>query len=609
MSPSPKRRSQAGRQIGFNRRWARQLNAGELLGRIDELLEVTYRSSDLGNVPDVLSETVYILLSLNTREAVYRRVYATLRERFPRWVDVERAELNEIAQVLRPGGLHDQRARYLKSLLENVRVDNERRGRARDSDLTLEYLRKMADRDVERFLLSLPGVGRKAARCIMSYALDREQFAVDTHVARIFGRLGLVGGRPKPDHDAFQDLVPPSMRKRLHVNLVHHGRAVCSGPRPNCRQCVLVSFCGHGQQQMSHDARPLAIDLFAGAGGLGDGFRQAGWRIAMAVEHDRHAAQTYRANHPGTLVVEADVSKMSADHVRQACPGLGEVHAVLAGPPCQGYSSAGSRDPDDPKNLLYRHVVRIADGLRAHVIVMENVPGIRRVNGVGFVTRILKTLRRGRNADAFEVVAASYGVPQVRRRLLFLARRKDLGAAPTVPPPTHALDGRDGLAQTPRLESLLRGELELGPGIDADPLVLHEGDLVPNASTMSHSPEVVAKIAAIAPGKGPISYRRLERDIARTLVAGHRAMPVHPWLNRAISVREAARIQGFHDSYVFCGPRANQPLQVANAVPPPLAAAIADHLLDGIGDPAVVAAARLASTYAAVPAAEARSSL
>ena len=87
--------------------------------------------------------------------------------------------------------------------------------------------------------------------------------------------------------------------------------------------------------------------------------------------------------------------------------------------------------------------------------------------------------------------------------------------------------------------------------------------------------EVIEKIAEIAVGGGPISYRRLEPDIARTLVAGHRAMPVHPWLHRTISVREAARIQGFEDSYVFCGPRANQPLQVANAVPPPVAAALA----------------------------------
>lgn len=582
--------------------WRVQLTPADVVTRIDELLEVTYRSGDLGNVADVLSETVYILLSLNTREAVYQRVYRALRERFPRWADAERADLGELAAVLQPGGLHDQRARYLKALLHRVRQENERRGLASAPDLTLEFLRGMRDNEVEQFLLDLPGVGKKAARCVMSYALDRDQFAVDTHVARIFARLGLVQDRAKPDHDAFQELVPSRMRKRLHINLVHHGRAVCSGPEPRCRQCVLVSFCSHGHDRLRDDPRPSAIDLFAGAGGLGEGFRQAGWNIVLAVEHDRDAAQSYRANHPGTPVVEGDVSKLTAREVKRAFPGAGEPHAVLAGPPCQGYSAAGSRDPDDPKNLLYRHVVRVADGLRARIVVMENVPGVRRVNGVGFVARILKTLRRQRNAEAYEVVAASYGVPQNRRRMLFLARRKDLGPAPTAPSPTHGIEPSRGLQRTPRLDSLLRGELELDAGVDADPLVLDDGTLIPNASTMNHSRQVQAKIAGIAPGKGPISYRRLEPDIARTLVAGHRAMPVHPWLNRTISVREAARIQGFRDDYVFCGPRANQPLQVANAVPPPLAAALAHHLLGFICDPQAAAAARLASVYEPVPA-------
>jgi DNA (cytosine-5)-methyltransferase 1 len=100
---------------------------------------------------------------------------------------------------------------------------------------------------------------------------------------------------------------------------------------------------------------------------------------------------------------------------------------------------------------------------------------------------------------------------------------------------------------------------------------------------MHHSKAVIKKIRSIEPGKGPISYRRLEKDVARTLVAGHRALPVHPWLDRTISVREAARIQGFEDTYVFCGPRSEQPLQVANAVPPPVARVVAKHIKRLIG--------------------------
>jgi DNA (cytosine-5)-methyltransferase 1 len=107
----------------------------------------------------------------------------------------------------------------------------------------------------------------------------------------------------------------------------------------------------------------------------------------------------------------------------------------------------------------------------------------------------------------------------------------------------------------------------------------HAEHLLPNASTMRHSPWVIAKIAAIRPGQGPRSYRRLRTDVATTLVAGHRALPVHPFLHRTISVREAARLQGFPDQYIFGGSRSSQPLQVANAVPPPMARAVAASLL------------------------------
>ena len=99
---------------------------------------------------------------------------------------------------------------------------------------------------------------------------------------------------------------------------------------------------------------------------------------------------------------------------------------------------------------------------------------------------------------------------------------------------------------------------------------------------MLHCERVVEKIAAIKAGEGPISYRRLHKDLARTIVAGHRALPVHPYLHRTISVREAARLQGFADTHVFCGTRSQQPLQVANAVPPLLAQAVAGALLNAV---------------------------
>ena len=567
------------------------LTRRQVVERIAELLEVTYRSADLGNVGDVLAETVYILLSLQTREQVYRPIFAALRAAYPCWTDALAAPLPQIEDVLRPGGFQAQRAQKLKILLRAVRDDNAARrvGPAAGDDLTLEYLKDMSDTDAESFLLNLPGIGGKSAHCIMAYALGRERIAVDTHVERILTRLGLAPARgSKVDHQAYQELVPAKLRSQLHVNLVHHGRAVCQS-KARCSNCVLVSFCGEGLATVAAKAdSPVAIDLFGGAGGLGTGFGEAGFRIALAVESDRHAAQTYRANNPGVPVIEADVAKLTAGRIRKLVPGLGHPDAVLAGPPCQGYSAAGSRQPGDRKNTLFRHIVSLAEALKARLVVIENVPGLKRVNGVGFRERILDALRRAYAAEVYELTASSFGVPQNRRRYFFLGRRRDLGPAPSCPPATHRATGvpaTEGLPaeQTPRLEEVLAGPLEFGVGVVAEHCILPGGITLLNASTMKHSEAVVGKIAAIKPGKGPISYRRLDRDVARTLVAGHRAMPVHPWLDRTISVREAARIQGFRDDYVFCGPRAEQPLQVANAVPPPVARAVARHLLPLVG--------------------------
>jgi DNA (cytosine-5)-methyltransferase 1 len=569
--------------------------------RVAELLEVTYRSADLGNIADdVLAETVYILLTLQTHEVVYQRVLGTVLERFPTWLEVLRAPLEDLEAVLRTGGLQRQRALKLQDLLRVVYADNIDRGvgPAAGGDLTLEYLRDLDATAAERFLLTLPGIGVKSARCIQSYALHLDRFAVDTHIQRIFNRLEIVRDtRAKFDHDAFEEVVPPRLRRQLHVNLIHHGRTVCTS-KPRCGSCVLVSFCPltsrppaakpRRSARIREMRKRVAIDLFGGAGGLGHVFAEAGYRIAVAVERDRHAAQTYRANNPGVLVIEADVTTMTAADLRRACPDLGKPDVVLAGPPCQGYSHAGSRQPDDGKNGLFEHVARLAEELRVNYIVLENVPGLRRVNGVGFEDRIRRRLSRQYNVDVHDLVAANFGVPQNRRRLFFLARRKHLGPAPSAPAPTHRPPGEPilgsgdigGLAldATPRLEDVLRGPLELPHSTEAEYKILADGTVLCNASTMRHSRKVVEKIEKIAPGEGPISYRRLELDLARTLVAGHRALPVHPWLDRTISVREAARIQGFEDGYFFCGPRWEQPLQVANAVPPAVALAIAQHL-------------------------------
>ncbi len=566
-----------------------KLDRDALLIRIDELLEACYRSGDLGNVDDPLAETVYILLSHQTQEPVYRRLFSELRRRYPRWLDVLAAPKRELAQLLQPGGFFRQRAGKLKKLLAAVEKANVERGvgPAADppGDLTLDFLHVMSDAEAEKFLVALPGIGPKSARCVLSYSLARATFAVDTHVHRIFVRLGLVesNGR-KRDHDPFQEAVPQHMRNRLHVNLVHHGRAACTAQRPKCGECVLVSFCGRGREAVSEeDKRPVAVDLFAGAGGMGRGFRDAGFRVALAVESDRHAAQTYRLNNPGVPVIEAVIDdKTTASKLRRYMPGVGTVSTLLAGAPCQGYSAAGARNPQDPQNGLYKHVARLARQLKAESICLENVPGVRRVNGHGFLDKIVATLEAAGYAVAPHLLrACAFGVPQHRLRYFFLCRRGRRAEKISEPGATHAAhsSGDARLPESPRLDDLLAELPEIPAGTVAERFVGDDGEEYLNMSTMAHSSRVIHKIKKIKPGEGPISYRRLEPGEARTLIAGHRAMPVHPKLHRTISVREAAVIQGFPPDYFFCGPRAEQPLQVANAVPPPLAAAVAREIL------------------------------
>lgn len=452
-------------------------------------------------------------------------------------------------------------------------------------DLTLEFVRAMSDEQAEAFLLNLPGIGPKSARCVLSYAMDRPVFAVDTHAHRIMTRLGLVEAKGrKRDHDPFQAAIPPAVRKRLHVNFVHHGRAICRTNRERCGECVLVSFCGRGRQRLEDD-RPVAVDLFAGAGGLGLGFRQAGFRVALAVEPDRHAAQTYRFNHPGTVVVEAKISvRTRAKHLRAYLTADTKVTALIAGTPCQGYSMAGRRKPESASNLLYEHVGRLARQLKPTYVVLENVPGVRSVKGHRFLEPIQHTLEAaGYVVRPYLLRASDYGVPQRRLRYFFLCRRDRRRRPLSMPPPTHrrygqlAVQGVD-LPETPSLLTKLSEVPALPMGTIAE-RHFYDGREFLNMSTMAHAERVVEKIERIGEGEGPMSYRRLEHTEAATLTAGHRAMPVHPELDRTISVREAALIQGFPVDYFFCGPRTHQPLQVANAVPPPLARAVAESLL------------------------------
>lgn len=211
----------------------------ELLPTVDYLLENTYHSApSLGNKQNPLDELMYIQLSIRTREGAYQSSYLTLRRVVGGvWERLLSSPDEMLIGALSSGGMARIKLDRLRGMIAAIH--------ARFGRVTLAPLHRMSDADAEDFLRSLPGVGPKAARCVMMYSLGRQVFPVDSHCLRVLTRLHVVPPNidRKKAHDVLQDLVPPLMRHRLHVNLVHHGRGICVPGRPRCSNCPLRSLC------------------------------------------------------------------------------------------------------------------------------------------------------------------------------------------------------------------------------------------------------------------------------------------------------------------------------------------------------------------------------
>lgn len=210
-----------------------------------EQLSSRYPFSDLGNKKDPLDELVYIVLSTRTRGIVFERTYELLREVCPSWDSVLRMPTRAIRDLLAPAGLASKKTAWLHDALEEIL--------RREGSLTLCGLNSMTDEEVEAYLLSLPGVGVKTARCIEMYSLNRDVLPVDANVRRLLERLGAIerGIHYSKIHDVAQDAVPTEVRHRLHVYAVIHGRATCTPRAPHCLSCVLLEWCPYGRAQVS----------------------------------------------------------------------------------------------------------------------------------------------------------------------------------------------------------------------------------------------------------------------------------------------------------------------------------------------------------------------
>ncbi len=379
-------------------------------------------------------------------------------------------------------------------------------------------------------------------------------------------------------------------------------------------------------------ARPIGIDLFSGVGGLSLGFEQAGFDVVAAVEYDSIHAAAHAYNFPRCATLARSVVGLSGAAIRRAA-GIGDrpVDVVFGGAPCQGFSLIGQRVLDDPRNALVREFVRIVRELNANHFVFENVKGLT----MGPQRQFLEELITSFNEIGYEVRtpwrvlnASSYGVPQDRERLILLGARKGFhlpeypdaltrqagdgkGLAHLPPGPTC----RDALDDLPDAESFddlndsdTTSATEWGsPSAYAaemralSPKSWHHGyrrrwdkSLLTASARTDHSDISRRRFAETEPGKiEPISrfFKLPPEGVANTLRAGSDSArgaftsprPIHYRHPRCITVREMARLHGFPDWFRFHVTKWHGARQIGNAVPPPLARAVASSVLAASG--------------------------
>jgi DNA (cytosine-5)-methyltransferase 1 len=378
--------------------------------------------------------------------------------------------------------------------------------------------------------------------------------------------------------------------------------------------------------------RPIGIDLFAGAGGLSLGFEQAGFDIAAAVEIDPVHCAVHKFNFPSTAVIPNSISELTGKKIRRLA-GIGDkkIDCIFGGPPCQGFSLIGHRALEDPRNNLVLDFVRIVAELGARTFLFENVKGLTVGHHKTFLSELVAAFDiAGYNVRTpWKVLdAADYGVPQHRERLILMGAKKGTRLPEYPAPLTNAADARfliAGLSKGPTCRAAI-GDLP-----DADSFAtLIENDavrttkfgrpsryaaelrcmtntawhfgygrnwnptiLTSSARTM-HTEISRRRFAETEPGQvEPISrfFRLPSEGLSNTLRAGTDGArgaftsprPIHYDHERCITVREMARLHGFPDWFRFHATKWHGARQIGNAVPPPLARAIAGAIRDALG--------------------------
>ncbi len=472
----------------------------------------------------------------------------------------------------------------------------------------------------KRFYSDL-GVHAGLASATTSLLLDREDMPGGPRTEKFYARLGLELDK---DGCVSRTALFPRDVKRAKWKLQQIAAVQCTpelrpGPRA-CSGCPLQRLCQSYRTATAGDTTEKAgyIDIFAGGGGLSLGLTRAGYGLKLAIEKDRHAADTLYLNHPEAPngVVDArDIRRILEN--RKLLARFKGTPIVAGGPPCQPFSMArrhSKADRKDPRRFLFRAFVRAVRTIRPRIVIMENVPGIQNAAGGSFKERIIREFSAiGYEMDSVLVNAMDYGVPQNRQRIFFigLRRREYADPAATLRQIFARLargkvkkrwKARDALSGLARFEAGEGGDVvtERAPG----PLSAYARHLADEASglTFNHETrphnkldiriyrklrhgETAASLEARHPGLVPYQvesfgdkYRKIHPGRPAPTIPAHLHRDsnsfVHFDIPRGITPREAARFQSFPDSYVFLGGFGPAFIQIGNAVPPRLAEAV-----------------------------------
>lgn len=351
--------------------------------------------------------------------------------------------------------------------------------------------------------------------------------------------------------------------------------------------------------------KPSVIDLFAGVGGLSLGFEMQGFDVIIANEHDKSIAAAYSENHKNTKMIIGDITSLDLNDIFG--PYIGKIDVVIGGPPCQGFSQKGQRKTiNDERNFLFKHYVAVVKLVKPKYFVMENVPNLLTAEN-GFFFKEIETLfdKMGYSLRHAVLNASDYGVPQNRRRAIIIGKLN--GTAPQLPTPKKLKvtiwDAISDLAYLKSGEGNDEQKYKNAPESDYQRLLRGSSTTLYDHVVTKHSPLVLERLSMIPPNEGKNvlpkehltksiysgTWTRMRKNEVSVTITTRFDTPssgkfTHPFLDRAITVREAARIQSFPDEFRFIGNKSSQMKQVGNAVPPFLSAAIAEVIMKDIKD-------------------------